>query len=192
MNIRGLVLAGGKSSRFGEDKALAFYNGRSFLERAVSLLASLDLEPIIVTRRGANYPLTGCAVIYDKLSDKGPLGGLYTAMTTFKNSSFLVLPCDMPALVPAVLSNLLAVHEPHFGVTAYSVESGIQPFPAIYESSLLGIIGNKLEENNLSMLDLLDRVPAKKVMSWKNEQEIFCNINHKSDLTAGEGSLSHQ
>lgn len=180
--IRGLVLAGGKSSRFGTDKALAVYDGMSFLERAISLLAELERRPIVVTRRGANYPLTGCAVIYDKLPEKGPLGGIYTAMTVFKNTPFLILPCDMPALALETLLNLLTVHEPGSGITAYSVGSELQPFPAIYEPSLLGLIRNKLEQDRLSMLDLLDQVPAKKVIRWKGDQEIFRNINHKSSL----------
>lgn len=182
MNIRGLVLAGGKSRRFGEDKALVVYNGLSFLERAVSLLASLQLKPIVVTRRGANYPLAGCVVIYDKLFEKGPLGGLYTAMSVFKNTTFLVLTCDMPALTPAVLSDLLAVHEPHFEITAYSTESGLQPFPGIYEPSLFETVRNNLKQDKLSIQDLLDRVPTKKMISWEGGLEVFCNVNYRKDL----------
>jgi len=182
MKIRGLVLAGGKSSRFGEDKAMAVYNGASFLKRAVSLLTSLGLRPIVVTRRGANYPLTDHPVIYDKLPEKGPLGGIYSAMTVFKNASFLVVPCDMPALTSAALSDLLAAHEPSFGATVYSTGSGIQPFPGIYEPALLEIVRNKLKQNDLSIQDLLDRVPAKKVMIWKGDPEVFSNINYKKDL----------
>ena len=49
--IRGLVLAGGKSSRFGSDKALALYEGMTFLERATSLLEALNLKPVVVTRQ---------------------------------------------------------------------------------------------------------------------------------------------
>ncbi len=181
--IRGLVLAGGRSLRFGSDKALALYEGTSFLDRAVSLLASLELKPIVVTRQGANYPLAGCAVIYDKLFEKGPLGGLYTAMSVFKNTAFLVVPCDMPALTPLVLSDLLAAHEPHFGITVYSTESGIQPFPGLYEPSLFEVVRNKLRQEDLSVHDVLDSVPAKKVMNWKGDREIFCNVNYRKDLT---------
>ncbi len=80
--IRGLVLAGGKSSRFGTDKALAMYDGMSFLDRAVSLLASLDLRPVVVTRPDSNYPLTDCDVIHDELPGKGPC---YLRALSFRN-----------------------------------------------------------------------------------------------------------
>ncbi len=181
--VRGLVLAGGKSTRFGADKALALYEGSSLLDRAVSLLASLKLRPIVVTRQGANYPLAGCAVIYDKLSEKGPLGGLYTAMSVFKNTAFLVVPCDMPALTPAALSDLLAMHQPHFGITAYSTELGVQPFPGVYEPSLLGIVRNKIKQEDLSVHGLLDLLPSRKVLDWKGGREVFCNVNYRNDLT---------
>lgn len=184
--IRGLVLAGGKSVRFGADKALAVYDGKSFLDRAVSLLASLKLKPIVVTRQGADYPPAGCAVIRDQLFEKGPLGGIYTAMTVFKSTSFLVLPCDMPGLTPETLSDLLAAHEPQFGITAYSTESGIQPFPGIYEPSLLGVLRSQLKQDSLSMQSLLNLVPAKKMINWKGAREIFCNINYKSDLIGNQ------
>ena len=185
MSIRGLVLAGGKSSRFGEDKALAIYDGLSFLERAVSLLERLGLKPIVVTRRGANYPLTGHTVIYDKLPEKGPIGGLYTAMTVFKKNSFLVLPCDMPVLTLEVLSGLLAVHEPRFGATVYSSgQEGIQPFPGIYEPSVLKAIRDKLKGDDLSMAGFFKQVASKKTVDWEGDPNVFCNINTAAELKA--------
>ncbi len=180
--IRGLVLAGGKSLRYGTDKALVVYNGINFLETAVSLLASLKLNPIVVTRPGADYPSAGCAVIYDKLFEKGPLGGIYTAMSVFKDTAFLILPCDMPMLTPVVLSDLLTQHEARFGITTYSTELGIQPFPGIYEPSIFEIIQNNLKQDCLSMQNLLNRVPIKKVIRWKSDQKVFFNINHQSDF----------
>lgn len=181
--IRGLVLAGGKSSRFGTDKALANYNGATFIERAVSVLAALRLKPIVVTRKGADYSLAGCTMIYDKLPDKGPLGGIYTAMSIFKNTAFLVLTCDMPALTPAVISDLLKDHKPHFGATVYSIDgSSIEPFPGIYDPLLFEIIRDGLKSDDLSMQSLLDKVPAKKVVLWKGDPAIFSNINRKEDL----------
>ena len=143
--IRGLVLAGGKSSRFGSDKALALYEGVRFLERAVSLLRELDLGPIVVTRQGVDYPFIKCATLQDIFPDRGPLGGIYTAMTVFKNTAFLVLTCDMPALTRSALFGLLVQHKPRCPITAYRAEDGrVQPFPAIYEPSLLGVIHKKI------------------------------------------------
>ena len=106
--MRGLVLAGGKSSRFGEDKALAAYEGTNLLERAVGLLDQMNLRPVVVTRDGAAYSFLSCTVIPDKVPDKGPLGGIYTAMSVFKGTDFLAITCDMPLLNPMLLAALFS------------------------------------------------------------------------------------
>ena len=186
--IRGLVLAGGKSSRFGSNKAIARYQGVRLVEHAVSLLNELDLKPVVAVRRGMDYPFLKCVMIYDKLPDQGPLGGIYTAMTIFKSTSFLVLTCDMPALTPSVLSELLTKHEPSSMITAYSTQEGcIQPFPAVYEPALLGIVRDKLKNSNLSIHDLLDKTPSRKLIPWQGDSHVFTNINSAQELKILKG-----
>ena len=181
--IRGLVLAGGKSSRFGSNKAVARYQGVLMIERAVSLLNELALKPIVVARRGTDYLFLKCVTIYDKLPDLGPLGGLYTAMTIFKNTSFLVLTCDMPALTVSVLSELISKHETPSLITAYSTPDGTaQPFPAIYENTLLSLIREKLKKGDFSMHDLLSRTSHKTLIPLEGNIKIFTNINYPQEL----------
>ena len=181
--IRGLVLAGGKSSRFGQDKALALYQGVRFLDRAVSILESVDLKPIVVTRRGADYPFLKYPVLYDKLPDQGPLGGIYTAMTVFKNTTFLILTCDMPALTSETLRELLNEHEPARQLTCYStINRAEQPFPAIYEPSILKIIREKIIKNDLSMTSLFREIPLRKVINRQDRLNVFSNMNTQEDL----------
>ena len=181
--IKGLVLAGGKSSRFGQDKALALYQGVRFLDRTVALLGSVDLKPIVVTRRNADYSFLKCPVFYDKLPDQGPLGGIYTAMTVFKKTTFLILTCDMPALTSPALRELLNEHEPARQLTYYSTANRAeQPFPGIFEPSVLMIVREKLKKNDLSVAALFRELPMKKSVKWKGEPGIFRNINSKKDL----------
>ena len=176
--IRGLVLAGGKSSRFGSDKATAVYEGVRFLERAVSLLKELGLKPVVVTRKNANYPFIQCTLIQDKMPDLGPLGGIYTAMSIFRNTAFLVLTCDMPALTLPVLSELLAKHEARYPVTAYSTDDrGLQPFPGVYEPSLLGVVREQMKDGDLSMRGLFRKAPAARILRWQGDPDVFNNVN---------------
>ena len=182
--MRGLVLAGGRSSRFGSDKANALYYGVSFLRRAVSLLEALGLKPVVVTRSGADYGM-GSVTVYDKLPDQGPVGGLYTALSIFKNSSFLVLTCDMPALTPAALTGLLENHEIDGGVTVYSDDlRGYRPFPGIYGPSLLAIVRERLKRRELSMKGLIDAAPLKTIIPWTGDPSVFHNVNTKEDLAS--------
>ena len=181
--MRGLILAGGKISRFGSNKALAAYKGMTFLERAVSLLKSLDLKPVVVTRRGMDYPFVKCTTIYDKLPEKGPLGGIYTAMSVFKNTAFLVLTCDMPGLTHGVLQKLLDQHEPSRPLTSYSASGSTeQPFPGVYEASLFGIIKEKIKKEDLSMRGLLEAAAARKMIQWEGDPAVFRNVNYVDQL----------
>jgi len=181
--MKGLILAGGRSTRFGSDKTLAVYEGKTFIEKAVLFLESVDLEAVIVTRPGTNYSFLKCKTIYDLLPQKGPLGGIYTAMSFFRNTSFLVLSCDMPALTRDALEELLNQHEPSRQLTFYSTpDKAKQPFPGIYEASLFDIIEYKINYGDLSMHGLLEAVPQRKKVQWQGNPAVFHNINYKEDL----------
>ncbi len=180
--IRGLVLAGGKSSRFGSDKALAVYDGVRLVERAVSLLDSLGLKPIVSLRRGADYAFLNCLSVYDRLPDEGPLGGLYTALSTFKDVPFLVVTCDMPALNEGVLTGLLNGRKPGASMTVYSVEGRVQPFPGIYEPSLLESVRAQLKLGRRSLQALIEAASDVRQIEWEGDTSPFLNVNRREDL----------
>ncbi len=180
-NLRGLVLAGGKSRRFGQDKASAMYKGKRLLEHAVGLLTALHLKPIVVTRLGVDYPFLNCPILYDKLPEMGPLGGIYTAMNRFKKVDFIVLTCDMPDLGPTLALQLLEHLEDDY-LTVFSHRLVPQPFPGIYPSSLCSLIGQRLIQNNLSMAGLIEASSHKKILSWTGSPEAFLNVNRKEDI----------
>ncbi|MBI4352991.1 MAG: molybdenum cofactor guanylyltransferase [Candidatus Omnitrophica bacterium] len=185
MRIKGIVLAGGKSKRFGTDKAFFVYQGAPLLERAVSLLDSLRLSPCVMTRRGGSYPFLLCPVMEDKLPDKGPLGGVYTAMEAFPGNSLLVLSCDMPALTAEALSFLLSEHREQNSVTLFSAgPEEFQPFPGIYAPAVFPLAAKHLREDKLSMQDLLKGLPDKQLVLWRGDPRIFLNVNQMKDLEA--------
>ena len=182
-SFQGIVLAGGKSSRFGEDKAQAMIQGTTLLEKALILLKQFRCNPIVVTNEMRDYRFLNCPVTRDIIPGKGPLGGLYTAMLDFKETSLLVLTCDMPALTLDVLEVLTHVHEKERKATVYGLNDNQQlPFPGIYESALVENIRKRLNENRLSMRDFLDLIPEKKTIPADCISDIFININEKKDL----------
>ena len=187
MKMRGLILAGGKSSRFGTDKALSSYNGISLLERTIGLLREAGLEPIIVTREGADYAFTETSILRDELPEKGPLGGIYTALSFLEGVSFMVLTCDMPLLTSGVLKSLISHHEKGNGVTAFRTKDGrIQPFPGIYEPSIFPVVQEKIFKDELSMHGLLESVSRREAVLWEGEQAFFRNVNSQEDLAVSQ------
>lgn len=91
--IGGIVLAGGLSSRMGQDKALLSWDGETLLERSIRLLRESGAAPIRVSGPYAMFD-----GIPDRVERCGPLGGLYSVLSTLEDGWAWVLPVDMPRL----------------------------------------------------------------------------------------------
>jgi molybdopterin-guanine dinucleotide biosynthesis protein A len=101
----GIVLAGGRSSRMGRDKALLPWHGRTLLEHMRGLLRQAGAQRVWVS--GA-YP--AFAGIPDRIAHCGPLGGLYSVAMAMPDGPAWVVAVDMPRLTPALLQRLHAAH----------------------------------------------------------------------------------
>lgn len=183
MKIRGIVLAGGKSSRFREDKALAKIGNVTMIEHAVELLHQVNLDVAIVTNAVRDYSFLNCKIVQDVIPEKGPIGGLYTVCEAFRNETFLVLTCDMPGVSIACLQNLLKHHSLEYQVSLYGDErQAVNPFPGIYSASLKNRLKEKIAYNQLSMHELLTKTERLNQLPPFSDSKVFFNVNLKSDL----------
>jgi molybdopterin-guanine dinucleotide biosynthesis protein A len=183
MRMKGFGLAGGKSSRFGEDKALLFWNGTTFIERAVDRIRDLGLEPVVITSSMRDYSFLNCRIEKDAVSDRGPIGGLFTACHLFPNQPLLVLVCDMPSISAGLLEELISKHDLKYVLTVYeSPDFGIYPFPGIYHSNLHSELQLRLEMGNLSMTNLITEITQKMLIEMRSKLPYFDNINTKTDF----------
>jgi molybdenum cofactor guanylyltransferase len=126
----GFVLAGGQSTRMGQDKALVQFAGRPLVAHAVGILQSAGLSATIA---GARSPLTHfSSVLEDAEPDHGPLQGICTALESISSQLAVFLPVDLPLLPPTLLTFMLA----HARITAApatlaSINGFTQSFPAV-------------------------------------------------------------
>lgn len=140
----GFVLAGGESSRMGEDKALVQFAGRPLVEIAVEVLGQAGLETRIA---GVRSPLQAFApVVEDSEPGRGPLGGICAALTSMTARWAVFLPVDLP-LIPAVLITLLLDHAEitDAAVTVPSVNGFAQTFPAVVDRNALPALRRELD-----------------------------------------------
>ncbi len=143
----GFVLAGGNSSRMGQDKALTMLGGQMLIERALETLRKAKL-PVAIA--GARSPLGRFApVIEDSAVGMGPLGGVYAALASMRAHHAVFLPVDMPLLPTSLLAYLLW-HARVTGavVTVPAVNGYAQTFPAVVERSALSTLENSLRTGN--------------------------------------------
>jgi molybdopterin-guanine dinucleotide biosynthesis protein A len=92
-----VILAGGKSSRMGENKAFLMLDKQTFIERILSQLTHFS-EVLISAAPGIAelYAPFGVPVIEDLYAERGPIGGLYTALQACRSPYLLAIGCDKP------------------------------------------------------------------------------------------------
>jgi molybdopterin-guanine dinucleotide biosynthesis protein A len=99
------VLAGGKSTRMGTDKAFLDFRGKTLLQRALDTLRSLTPEVMIVGER--NKYVAFAPVVEDVFRARGPLGGIHAALAATATDLNLLLAVDLPFVQKSLLSFLL-------------------------------------------------------------------------------------
>jgi molybdenum cofactor guanylyltransferase len=136
--LHGLVLAGGRSSRMGRDKAALEYSGRSQLERAFALLDPLVERAFVSVR--ADQAADPLRSRFPRIVDaapgiEGPAAGILSALREHPSAAWLVLACDLPFLDAGTLQQLIARRDPTRVATAFrSSHDGLpEPLCAIYE-----------------------------------------------------------
>jgi molybdopterin-guanine dinucleotide biosynthesis protein A len=143
--IFGLVLAGGRSTRMGRDKAALEFDGRTQLQRAFGLLAPLTARCFVSVRPDQlEDPLRAA---YPQIVDlpngpSGPLGGIRAAQLAHPEAAWLVIACDLPLLDAATLQHLIARRDPaRMAIAFRSSTDGLpEPLCALWEPASAGAL----------------------------------------------------
>ena len=135
--LHGLVLAGGRSTRMGRDKAALAWHGRPALERAFDLLSACTARAFVSLRaEQAGDPLRRALPhIVDGEAGQGPIAGIAAAQAAHPEAAWLVLACDLPFVDAGTLAHLLERRDTSSLATAYRSAYGGLPEPlcAIWE-----------------------------------------------------------
>jgi len=141
--LAGFVLAGGRSSRMGRDKALVELDGRTLAALAVDKLKAAGLSAVIAGARSGLGHLA--PVVADEAPDEGPLRGVCTALGSTKAPLTVFVPVDMPLIPAALLSHLVSdARATGAAVTLVSVNGFTQTFPAVIRTRLLPFLREEL------------------------------------------------
>jgi molybdopterin-guanine dinucleotide biosynthesis protein A len=168
--VTGIVLAGGRSSRFGGDKLAATIDGTTLLERAIAALAAVADEVVVVAAPDTEPPIpvglgVPARVVHDPVPFGGPLVGALAGARAARGARVVVAGGDMPALAPAVLRALLAAVEGDVppAVRAARLEAGdrLQPLPFAASTDAVRLVGAaRIAEGDRALRDLLAALGA--------------------------------
>ena len=182
MQWSGAILAGGLSSRFGQDKAQYVYRGKPLIAWVMDSLTEAS-ESFVVS----NYTYPGLGRVYPDLRRGGDtLSGLHSALVHAKQNWVAVAACDQPFLSRDYWRFMLGCIRPGAQAVVAASEGFFEPLGGLYHKTLEPEVLRRLEAGELKMQALLHSIPH--VVLDKTELEdrfgpyLFINANYPEDL----------
>ena len=185
IDLTAFILAGGKSTRMGTDKAFVMLSGRTLLERALDLARSVCADIKIVGdpgKYGAFAP-----VVEDIYPGCGPLAGIHAALRSSQSDSNLIVAVDLPFLSTRFLEFLIARSRTGSMVTVVRTNRGWQPLCAVYRRQFAVSAERDLRSGQYRIDRLFDPATTDVVEESELSKEgftpdLFHNLNSPEDL----------
>ena len=185
-NIAGVVLAGGKNSRYnGFDKSFLKKGNSTFIEHTISTFRELFHEIIIITNQPETYHFIEAIKSKDLIKDIGPLGGIYTALKVTTQPAIFVVSCDMPYLDQSMIKQLTKEFDPAtYDILMPFVDGDIEPLHAIYSVNIISAIEKNIKDEKFAIRDLFPLIRIKYVdlPSTPANKKYFTNVNSPEDF----------
>ncbi len=198
MSTLGVIMAGGRNTRYGAHKALAEVGGERILDRVRAALATVTDEIVIVANEPEVYAVAGLPLRGDVRPGTGVLGGILTAVLWAREAGragALVLACDMPFVPAALLRDNVARAE---GVPAPDVVApgsggrrGVEPLCAWYGTGCIGAVERSLDRDDRRVVAFfdevkVDRIPLAEVRRYGDPAVLFLNVNTPEERERAE------
>lgn len=175
--ITAIVLAGGKSQRMGTEKGLLVLNGKPFIKHICDALQPIFGSNILIVSANKEYDALGFTRVEDIIENKGPVGGLYTALKASKTKINLVLSVDVPLVSTELLEWLIKSHDETYMVTQTKSGEKTSPLIGVYDRSMRIVFGEHMAGNQLKLREVIEDVKHQTIEipeKWNNQVQ---NIN---------------
>ena len=203
--VTGVILAGGKSRRMGQNKALLPLGEASLIEHVIRRMRRVTDELLLITNAPTEYAHLGLPMHSDIIPDTGALGGIYTGLMHASHDVVVCVACDSPFLQPKLLTYLVSVLGDYDAVMPYTYKASpsdnkdaqmtLQTLCAAYSKRCcLSIIELMLQESELRVHALQERanILALAPEIWKtydSEGHSFFNVNTPEDFEKAQTIL---
>jgi molybdopterin-guanine dinucleotide biosynthesis protein A len=190
LDINCIILAGGKSTRFGHDKILEKIGSTSLLEQVISRVDPICKDIIIVTARGRGFARLAIRpkikITNDIIPGIGSLGGIYTGLMESESLYNLVVAADMPFLNDSLLRYMIKVADGYDFILP-RIGKMYEPLHAIYSRNCIGPIKTILKQGNKVIIELFKYVKVRfveveEIDRFDPKHMSFFNINTKADM----------
>jgi len=191
-DITGIILSGGKSSRLGEEKGLASFNGKPLISYAINVLQPICGKLIIsANNQIEEYKKYGYDVVQDEVKGIGPMGGILTCLKKSESRFNLILSCDTPFMSSAVFEYLLDSAD-YYQIVVPMHDGFIEPLCSIFATNVLWELQHSVESGNYKMHDFFKKTDFKAIDIIPElpfySDDLFVNINTPKELKGLSGN----
>ena len=204
--MTGVILAGGKNSRIGLNKAFLEISGKRIIDRTIEIYKKIFDEILIITNTPEDYQYLTESVILtlnevkgknlklkiytDLIPNRGSLGGIYTGLHYSKSDYAFFAACDMPFLNERVIRHIIKVARDYDIIVPY-FKHRLHPLHAVYSKKCLPLIKVMVGKNRLKIKDLFLKCKVKRVMDIpQTKLPPFSNINTMRDFRRADKMYS--
>ena len=195
--VTGVILAGGKSRRMGQNKALLRLGNETIIGQVIHRIQPISDELLLITNSPDEYKHLGITMHKDIIPNAGALGGIHAGLTYASHQTVICVGCDNPFLMPNLLTYLVSVLGEHDAVMPYTykkppsdnenVQITLQTLCAVYSKRCLPIIEQMLNEPDLRVHALQERANVLTLapeiwQTYDPEGHSFFNVNAPEDF----------
>ena len=196
IEVTGVLLAGGKSLRMGEDKRYLVVGKQTLLERGLGVLRSVFQEVLVVIAQDSPPLGVDARVVRDLVPDCGSLGGLYTGLTQATAPCIFVVACDMPFLSQAVIAQFTS-RRATADIVMAKLAARLHPMHALYGKRCLPAVEQMIGARQLKIQEMVSHASLR--VQYVTEADLltidpswhsFQNVNTPADLEAARSLLT--
>lgn len=194
--VTGVLLAGGKSRRMGEDKRFLVLGEQTLLERALTVLRSMFQDVMVVIAQDSPPLQVDAMVVTDLVPDCGSLGGLYSGLMRATTPYIFAVACDMPFLSQSVIAQFISRGAAADIVMAKLV-GRLHPMHALYGKRCVPVLEQMIQARQLKIQEVVSHPSL--LVEYVTERDLstvdpsglsFSNVNTLADLEAARSLLA--
>jgi len=183
-NISAVILAGGKSSRMGQNKALMKIDGVSLIEKIFNEISKISKD-IVISSNTEEYNFFNAKIVKDEFKEIGPIAGIYSCLKSIKYQKAIVVSCDIP-FINIDFINYLIENSQYFDVTISENNCFLEPLIGIYSKSIISVFEKEIINGNYSIQKIIRKlnINVLKINSDLNfyNENLFLNLNNLEDF----------
>ncbi len=182
--IGGIILAGGKSSRMGQNKAMMKIADKHLIEYVYDIINKFTNQ-IIISSNNDEYSFLSCKTVPDLYQNIGPVAGIFSCLKKAKYEKNIVMSCDTPFVSEKIIKEIIQKSS-NYDVTIVRNGDFIEPLIGVYNKSIINIFEKAILEKNYSIRRVIKQSNINIIDLQEDNlvdfQKSFFNINNQKEF----------